>query len=96
MTTYGSPEPRALVLGEYERIAGYRVEQIEYFEVAACLRRLFSIVVSLSSGADKLGMRPGAEAMMADGAHIERVYARLRERTGIAIAEVERLLSRLG
>lgn len=96
MSTYGNPESRALVLGEYERIAGHRVERIKYFEVAACLRRLFSIAVSLSSGADKLGMRPGSEAMMADGAHIERVYARLRERTGITIAEVEKLLSRLG
>jgi hypothetical protein len=96
MSTYGSPESRLLVLGEYERIAGHKVEQIEYFEVAACLRRLFSIVVSLSSGADKLGMRPGAEAMMADGAHIGRVYARLRERTGIEVPEAEELLLRLG
>jgi len=95
MSTYGSPESRDLVLGEYERAAGHTVEQIEYFEVAACLRRLFSILVSLGAGAEKLGMRPGAEAMMKNVDHIESVYAHLRQRTGIAIAEVEKLLSSL-
>jgi aminoglycoside phosphotransferase (APT) family kinase protein len=95
MSTYGSPESRELVLGEYERAAGHSVEQIEYFEVAACLRRLFSILVSLAAGAERLGMRPGAEAMMKNVDHIGSVYARLRQRTGIAIAEVDRLISSL-
>jgi len=95
MSTYGSPESREFVLGEYERAAGHSVEQIEYFEVAACLRRLFSILVSLSAGAERLGMRPGAEAMMVNADHIGSVYARLRQRSGIAIAEVEELLSSL-
>jgi aminoglycoside phosphotransferase (APT) family kinase protein len=95
MSTYGSPESREPVLREYERAAGHSVQQIEYFEVAACLRRLFSILVSLGAGAEALGMRPGAEAMMKDVGHIERVYARLLDRTGIPIAEVEGLLSAL-
>jgi aminoglycoside phosphotransferase (APT) family kinase protein len=95
MSTYGSPESRELVLGEYERAAGHTVEQIEYFEVAACLRRLFSILYSLGAGAEKLGMRPGAEAMMKDAGHIGSVYARMRQRTDIAVTEVEKLLSSL-
>lgn len=95
MSTYGHPEARESVLGEYERIAGCRVEQIEFFEVAACLRRLFSIVVSLRGGAGKMGMRPGAEAMMKDVPHIASVYARLRERTGLTIAAIEDLLASL-
>jgi hypothetical protein len=41
-------------------------------------------------------MRPGTEAMMANKGHIERVYARLRERTDISVPEVEELLLRLG
>jgi aminoglycoside phosphotransferase (APT) family kinase protein len=93
MSTYGHPESREIVLGEYERLAGHRVEQIEYFEAAACLRRLFSILVSLGGGAGRLGMRPGAEAMMKNVGHIERVYALLRDRTGITVARVEELLS---
>jgi aminoglycoside phosphotransferase (APT) family kinase protein len=94
-SSYGTPEARDVVLGGYEQVAGYQVEQIEYFEVVACLRRLYNILASLRAGADKMGMRPGAEAMMKDVAHIESVYALLRARTGIAIAEVERLLSTL-
>jgi aminoglycoside phosphotransferase (APT) family kinase protein len=95
MSTYGTPEAREIVLGEYERIVGRRIEQIEFFEVAACLRRLFSIQASLSVGAGKMGMRPGAEAMMKDVPHITSVYAHLRERTGLAIAAIERLLASL-
>jgi aminoglycoside phosphotransferase (APT) family kinase protein len=95
MSTYGSAEPRELVLGEYGRIAGLKIEQIEFFDVMACLRRLATIMISLGSGADRLGMRPGAEAMMKDAGHIESVYALLRERTRISIPAIDELLSSL-
>jgi aminoglycoside phosphotransferase (APT) family kinase protein len=95
MSSYGNPEVRELVLDEYERVAGYHVEQIEFFEAAACLRRLGSILISLSEGPEKLGMRPDAEAMMADVDHITNVYALLRARTDITIPAVEELLSTL-
>jgi aminoglycoside phosphotransferase (APT) family kinase protein len=95
MSAYGNPEARQIVLGEYERAAGHSVKQIEYFEVTACLRRLATIVISLGSGADKLGMRPGAETMMKNVGHIESVHALLRERTGLTVEEVEELLSAL-
>ncbi len=94
-STYGHPEMRDAVLSEYERFAGHQVEQIEFFEVAACLRRLASIQISLAEGAEKLGMRAGAEALMADADHIASLYAVLRERTGIGIAAIEELLSTL-
>ena len=54
-----------------------------------------SILASLTVGAAELGIRPGAEAMIKNAAHTEHVYALLRERTGIAIPEDERLLSTL-
>jgi aminoglycoside phosphotransferase (APT) family kinase protein len=95
-STYGHPEAREIILGEYQRIAGHRIKQIKYFEVAASLRRLFSISVSLSDGSDKLGMRPEAVTMMKKSiGHIENVYAFLYDRTGIAIPEIETLLSTL-
>jgi len=95
-STYRNPEAREIILGEYERIAGYRIQQIEYFEVAASLRRLFSISVSLSDGADKLGMRPEAVTLMKRNVgHIKNVYSFLYDRTGIAIPEIETLLSTL-
>jgi len=92
MSTYGSPESAKFVLDEYGRAAGHSIEQIAYFEVVACLRRLFSILISLGAGAEKLGMRPGAEAMMKDVGHIESVYALLREKTRISIPEIDELL----
>ena len=95
-STYGNPEMREIILSEYEQIAAYQIEQIEYFEAAASLRRLFTISVSLSAGASKLGMRPGAEALIKQNAgHIKSVYALLRDRTGITIPEIEILLSTL-
>jgi aminoglycoside phosphotransferase (APT) family kinase protein len=92
-STYGNPEARGIILGEYERIAGYKIERIEYFEVMAILRRLFSISMSLSGGAGRLGMRPGAEAMMKKNAdHLKNVYQLLIDRTGITIPKIERLI----
>lgn len=96
VSTFGKAEFRNTILSEYERTAGSPLEHIEYFDVLACFKRLLSISVSLSEGADKLGMRPGAEAMMKESAaHIKKVYALLCERTGITIKEVEELLSTL-
>ena len=95
-STYGNPEARDIILSEYERIAGYQIERIEYFEVMAILRRLFSISVSLSDGASKLGMRPGAETMMKQNVdHLKNVYALLIDRTGITIPKIETLLETL-
>jgi len=88
-------EWRQRILQEYERLVGARVEQIAYFEVAACAKRLGSVVLSLAYGPEKFGMRPDAAAMMRQqmGA-LKRVYDLLLERTGIRVAEVEELLAR--
>jgi aminoglycoside phosphotransferase (APT) family kinase protein len=94
VSTHEDEEWRDLVLQEYERLAGIRVEQIAYFDVAACARRLFSVVISLSEGPEKLGMRAGAVTMMKQqmGA-IKGVHDLLQERTGIRVSEVDRLLA---
>lgn len=94
---YAGVKLRDLVLQGYERLIGASVEQIEYFEVCACCRRLFDIAISLSLGAEKQGMRPGAvEAMKQQRGAIENVYSLLRERTGLRVPEIERLLVSLG
>lgn len=92
--THGSVEWRDSILQEYEHLVGARVEQLEWFETFACLRRLRVVTVSLSEGAEKLGLRPDAVTMMQQqmGA-IQQVYALLLERTGIRVAEVERLFA---
>lgn len=92
-STHGNPELRSMILSEYERIRRCKIDYMEYFDVLACLKRLFSISVSLSEGATKLGMRPGAEAMMRKNAnHVKEVYQLLCRRTGISIPEIEQLI----
>ena len=93
-STYGNPEVRQTILDEYERISGRKLEQIEYFEVMACLRRLLIITISLKAGADKLGMRQEAVTGMKQNAdHIESVYAFMCGKTGINIPKTEMLIS---
>ncbi len=87
------PRWREPVLREYERQAGCPVEGLAFFDVAACVRRLFSMILSIKYGAEKLGMRPGAEAIMREqGPAMSRVYHLLLQRTGLPIKEVEQFL----
>ena len=94
-STHGTPEMRPRILQEYERISGCPMEDMDYFDVAACLRRLSDISGSLDQGAERLGMRPGAERLMRNASHIQNVYAVLIERTGIRIPRIEALLDTL-
>jgi aminoglycoside phosphotransferase (APT) family kinase protein len=96
VSTHGNPEARQMIINEYERLAGRKIEQIEYFEVVASLRRLFSIAVSINAGAEKMGMRPEAvEIMKQNVSHIQAVYSLMYDRTGIAVPEIEKLISDL-
>jgi len=84
---------RDRILNEYEKIEGKGVDQIEVFEVAACARRLFDISVSVSEGAQKMGMRPEAvQSMLEQKDALTRVYNLLVQHTGIQITEIERLI----
>lgn len=92
--SYEGMEWHERILEQYERLAGIEVAQIEVFDVIACLKRLGSVVVSLSFGPEKMGMRPGAQARMRqDVEAYQRVYDLLLERTGIRVAEVEEMLA---
>ena len=83
---------RERILDAYEHQIDAPIQQIEYFEVFACVRRLFSIVASVQGGADKLGMDPNAVSLMKEQMYAHRrVYDLLIERTGIRVREVERM-----
>jgi aminoglycoside phosphotransferase (APT) family kinase protein len=87
---------RDRILAEYQRLIGAAVPQMEWFEVCACGRRLHNVLVSMSEGAEKLGMRPGAvESMKQQLGALQRVRDLLEARTGIALSEVGRLLASL-
>ncbi len=87
------PRWRIPLLREYEHLAGHVVEDLEFFDVAACVRRLLSVILSVNYGAEQLGMRPGAENIMRRQApSMARVYDLLLQRTGLPIPEVETFL----
>jgi aminoglycoside phosphotransferase (APT) family kinase protein len=91
---HGSPGMRDRILDEYTRMTDYPVEPIAYFEVAACLRRLFDVSMSVRFGAAERGMRPEAVALMKQNAGpIAKVYELLFDRTGIAIPLIEHMLA---
>ena len=92
---YEGPAARAAMLREYERWAEAPVEEIACFEVCACARRLFDIASSLTEGAESRGMRREALAGMRQARPLQRVYAMLRERSGLRLARIEELLATL-
>ena len=82
--------------------AGFRAEyehqmeplaDMDFFETAAAIKRLFSVAVSLSASPEVLGMRPeAAERMRRDAHTLEIPYATVKTNTGLTIPGVERLL----
>jgi len=90
------PDGGASELRIYERIAGKAVSQIEYFEVIAAMRLLLSDLISLTFGAARQGMRPGAEAGTRKDPSLTRcVAALLQERTGVTMTDFEDALTAL-
>jgi len=97
MGSYEGDEVRQIILSEYERQAGAQIEELEFFDVYACIRRLGSVLISIRSGPEKLGMRPGSEEiMLRQLPALARVYQLMMERTGIAVPEIELLFNEKG
>ena len=93
---YASKENRDATLKNYEKVLGQDVEQIEYFEVLATLRRLYDVTSSFDKGADEMGMRPEALDLMKETVgHIVRVRDRLEDLTEISIPEIEKFIGKL-
>jgi hypothetical protein len=80
---------RIRVLREYERLLGRPVEDLDFFEVAAGVKRLYSSYLSISIGAENLGMRPGAEQIMMENApKLHAAYRMMFSYTRIRIPEL--------
>jgi aminoglycoside phosphotransferase (APT) family kinase protein len=87
---------RDRLLAGYERATGEAVSNLAYFEAYACLRRLAVVTFSLTRGAARLGMRPEAAALMqAQRPALAEVHRLLRERSGLRVPEVERVLDQM-
>ncbi len=95
---YGGEGRREMILAEYERQMGGSVPELAVFEVAAILRRMGLIMISLTAGTQALEIRPEAvEAMRQEKLPMTRLYARLCRLTGLSpLSEVTIWLDRLG
>ncbi|MFW9853458.1 MAG: phosphotransferase family protein [Candidatus Thorarchaeota archaeon] len=93
---YRTKERRLHFKNRYAEISMKNLEHLDLFDVMACTRRLFNIVVSIEQGPDKLGMRPEAlTVIIRDLDKHKRVYRLFQERTRFSIPEVEALISKL-
>ncbi len=72
--------------------AALPTRDLDYFMAGAYLKRIYSLVVSLTHGPETLGMRPGAAEQMRD--HLARtgpLYDAFRGITGLRLAAYEEL-----
>lgn len=92
---YGMPGLRDQIFQGYQRYAGMLVEKIEAFEAIACARRLLDVTVSLTQGAQNMGMNPQAtERIRANMEPHKRVYRLFYERTGLQNKAFENLFGK--
>jgi aminoglycoside phosphotransferase (APT) family kinase protein len=91
------PDAGEAELRAYERLARAKIEQIDYFEVAACARLLASTLLSLQFGAVHQGMRPEATALMRRnaGPWLRYLADRLQRGIGRAMPDLEAAASAL-
>jgi len=92
---HGRPGLRDEIFQGYQRHAGRHVQNIEAFEAIACARRLFDLTVSLTLGAQRMGMNAQAvEAMRANMEAHRRVYRFFTEHTELKIEAFDNLFGK--
>ncbi len=94
---YRGETGRRLILEEYQRHMGQAVPALEVFEVVAILRRIGTVMISITAGPEILGMRPeAAEVMRQDREPLSRLYTHLQNLTGLELLEIGEFLEALG
>ena len=87
---YRGPLGRSAILEAYQVDYSQTVPALDVFEVAAILRRIGTVMVSLRAGAETLGMRPEAvQAMRRDAEPLTRLYAHLFRLTGLDLPGIK-------
>ncbi|MBW6465319.1 MAG: phosphotransferase [Brevefilum sp.] len=90
---YRGPAGRAAILEAYQEEP---VPSLDVFEVAAILRRIGTVMISLRAGADALGMRPEAvQAMRRDAQPLAQIYGHLCHLTGLDLPGIRGFISEL-
>ena len=93
---YRGPAGRARILKAYEQQIGESVPALDVFEVAAILRRIGSVMISLHAGAEAIGMRPEAvEIMRGEIEPLKRLCEYQSHLTGLELSEIRVLIEAL-
>jgi aminoglycoside phosphotransferase (APT) family kinase protein len=90
-TAYLDEEAARAFVAAYRARRGPLEGQV-WFDVAAYAKRLFSVVVSIVTGPDVMGMNPESAVTIAQDPSHAVVYERLVDETGIVVPEIESAL----
>lgn len=94
--TFESLDLRNAVFQMYEVYSKRELSDISFFEVAASLRRLLELSISISGNNDENGMKKDTLDMMKEHSnHFNNVYQSIVNKTKITLPEVEKLLKKL-
>lgn len=94
-TTFGDDVYRDPMLALYGEHSGRPVDDIEYFEVMAIMRRIIDLVTTMEGGSDSVGLKSEVVEMMKESReHYHRVHDVLSERTGIKLDEFAEMLNK--
>jgi aminoglycoside phosphotransferase (APT) family kinase protein len=84
---------RNAVLDGYTQLVGHEIDELDFFSVYSCAKRLASLVMSLLRGPEESGMRPDAlESMREHRGALVAVYEKLVSLSGIGVPEIEEAL----
>ena len=93
---YTNKEIRDMILEYYEKEKGSKVENIDYFEILAILRRFSDIMNIFRFGTKKAGMREEAIKQIKETTyHMKRILDLLKEKTGIKVPKLEEFILNL-
>jgi aminoglycoside phosphotransferase (APT) family kinase protein len=87
-------EWRDRILACYERLSGKGCDEIAYFEVCACVKRLGVVSLVMQGQGARLGLRSDLQAiLLRQRDPLRRVYERYRALTGLPIPEMDCFLA---
>jgi aminoglycoside phosphotransferase (APT) family kinase protein len=93
---YQGESGRAMILDAYQRQMGQSVPALDVFEVAALLRRIGTVMISMHAGAEALGLRPEAvDVMRQEVEPLTRLYAHLCRLTGLDLPGIGEFIKNL-
>ena len=93
VSAYTSTEFRDIILNSYENESGYKVKEIDYFEVLAAFRRFSDILIMFKHSPEEHGSRDETIHQIRETIfHIENIYSLIRRKTNLSLPELEKFI----